>query len=48
MEEILKDLQLLQEDNRKMRAALERIESVYDWQEDLAGKIAHEVLIEIN
>jgi hypothetical protein len=27
--------------------ALRRIESVYDWQDDLAGKIAHEALKDV-
>lgn len=37
-------LEQLNKENKMMKVALERIESVYDWQEDLAGEIAHNVL----
>jgi len=47
-EQLTIKLQLVKYEKIKLIEALERIEKVYDWQEDDAGKIAHEILQSID
>ena len=44
---VVDDVTEIIKERDRLIEALRRIESVYDWQDDLAGKIAHEALKDV-